>query len=121
MLRALLAGLPDASVDEYVELLGTPEGMRGVLDWYRAGALARAPGQPNGMSPDFPDIEVPTLYVWSDEDPAIGPAGAYATEHHVTGPYRFVVLEGIGHWIPELAADRFSQELLDHLAAHPSS
>ena len=25
-----------------------------------------------------------------------------------TGPYRFVVLEGAGHWIPELAADRFN-------------
>jgi pimeloyl-ACP methyl ester carboxylesterase len=120
VLRALLAGLPEASVDEYVELLGTPEGMRGVLDWYRAGALRRGPGQPSGMSSDFPDVEVPTLYVWSDEDPAIGPAGAHATAHHVTGPYRFVVLEGIGHWIPELAADRFSQELLDHLAAHPA-
>ena len=32
------------------------------------------------MDPDFPDIEAPTLYVWSDNDPAIGPAGAYTTE-----------------------------------------
>ena len=33
--------------------------------------------------------------------------------------YRFVVLEGIGHWIPETAAERFNEELLAHLAAHP--
>ena len=50
---------------------------------------------------------------------AIGPAGASATEQHVSGPYRFVVLEGISHWIPETAADRFNEELLAHLAAHP--
>jgi pimeloyl-ACP methyl ester carboxylesterase len=118
VLRAMLAGLPEGSVDEYVELLGTPEGMRGVLDWYRAGSL-RKPGEPGGMATDFPDVEIPTLYVWSDEDPAIGPTGAYATERHVTGPYRFVVLEGIGHWIPETAADRFNEELLAHLADHP--
>ena len=31
---------------------------------------------------------------------------------------RFVVLEGVGHWIPETAAERFSAELLAHLAAH---
>ena len=121
VLRAVLAGLPDESVDEYVEIVGTPEGMRGALDWYRAGALRRAPGQPNGLSADFPDIEVPTLYVWSDQDPALGPTAAYATENHVKGPYRFVVLEGVGHWIPELAADRFNQELLAHLAAHPTA
>jgi pimeloyl-ACP methyl ester carboxylesterase len=118
VLRALLAGLPEDSVEEYVEVLGTPEGMRGVLDWYRAGSLDRGPGRPSGMSSGVPDIEIPTLYVWSDADPAIGPAGAHATEQHVTGPYRFVVLEGVGHWIPELAADRFNEELLGHLAAH---
>jgi pimeloyl-ACP methyl ester carboxylesterase len=117
VMRSMFAGVPSSSVDEYIEVLGTAEGMRGVLDWYRAGAL-RLPGVPRGMDPDFPDIEVPTLYVWSDEDPAIGPAGAYATEQHVTGPYRFVVLEGIGHWIPETAAERFNEELLGHLAAY---
>lgn len=119
VMRAMFAGVPESSVDEYIEVLGTAEGMRGVLDWYRAGALPREPGVPKGMDPDFPDIEVPTLYVWSDEDPAIGPAGAHATAQHVTGDYRFVVLEGIGHWIPETAAERFNEELLGHLAAHP--
>jgi pimeloyl-ACP methyl ester carboxylesterase len=119
VMRALLTGLPPSSVEEYVEVLGTPEGMRGVLDWYRAGLL-RPPGVPRGMDPDFPAVGVPTLFVWSDEDPAIGPTGAYATGQHVTGPYRFVVLEGVSHWIPETAAGRFNEELLAHLAAHPS-
>lgn len=118
VMRMMFAGVPESSVDEYIEILGTPEGMRGVLDWYRAGAL-RLPGVPRGMDPDFPAIDLPTLFVWSDADPAIGPEGAYATEQHVSGPYRFVVLEGIGHWIPETAAERFSEELLAHLAAHP--
>jgi pimeloyl-ACP methyl ester carboxylesterase len=119
VMRAMFAGLPESSVDEYIGVLGTPEGMRGVLDWYRAGVLAREEGGPRGMDPDFPDIDVPTLYVWSDQDPAIGPTGAYATEQHVRGDYRFVVFEGIGHWIPETAADRFNEELLTHLASHP--
>jgi pimeloyl-ACP methyl ester carboxylesterase len=118
LMRAAFTGLPSSSVQEYIDTLGTVEGMRGVLDWYRAGAL-RIPGVPRAIDPEFPDIDIPTLYVWSDEDPAIGPAGAYATERHVTGPYRFVVLQGIGHWIPETAADKFTTELLAHLDAHP--
>ena len=112
VMRSMFAGLPEASVDEYLEVVGTPEGMRGCLDWYRAGALQREP------TSEFPDIEIPTLYVWSTDDAAIGPEGAYATEQHVKGPYRFVVLEGIGHWIPELAAERFNEELLAHLGRH---
>ena len=84
-----------------------------------AGGLAKKEGVPRGMDSEFPAITLPTLYVWSDQDAAIGPEGAYATEQHVAGPYTFVVLEGIGHWIPETAAERFNEELLAHLAAHP--
>lgn len=120
VLRSLYAGLPEESVEEYLEVLGSREAMRGVLDWYRAGALPRPPGTPSGMASDFPDIEIPTLYVWSDQDPAIGRVGAEATGQHVTGPYRFVVFEGVDHWIPERAPDRFNEELLAHLAAHPT-
>lgn len=120
VLRMMYAGLPEEHIDEYIEVLGSPEAMRGVLDWYRAGSLPREPGAPHGMALDFPAIEIPTLYVWSDEDPAIGPAGAYATKDHVTGPYTFVELKGIGHWIPELAAADFNNALLAHLATHPT-
>lgn len=119
VLRMMLAGLPEASVEEYVEVLGSPEGMRGVLDWYRAGALPRKPGTPHGMSRDFPPVAIPTLYLWSDQDPAIGRAGADLTERHVTGPYRFVVCEGVDHWIQERVPDLVNAELLAHLAAHP--
>jgi len=118
VMRLLFAGLPEESVEEYLEIVGTAEGMRGCLDWYRALPVD---ADATGAAPaEFPAIEVPTLFVWSDQDPAIGPEGPYATERYVTGPYRFVVLEGVGHWIPEMAADRFSAELLDHLAAHPA-
>src|SRR3546814_18486565 len=70
-----------------------------------------------------PAASVPTLYVWSDQDPALGRAAAEATAGLVSGPYRFEVLEGVGHWIPELAAARFNALLLEHLTSsgHESS
>ena len=46
---------------------------------------------------------------------ALGRAAAEATARHVEGPYRFEVLEGVGHWIPEQAPDRLNALLLDHL------
>lgn len=119
VMKALFDGLPAESVAEYIDVVGTPEGMRGCLDWYRAGVVARENGIPGGLDPEFPAIEIPTLYIWSDSDAAIGPAGAHATGDFVTGPYRFVIFEGVDHWIQEREPDRFNQELLAHLAAHP--
>jgi pimeloyl-ACP methyl ester carboxylesterase len=106
-LRTVFAGLPDEAVEAHVEALSEPGALAAAMDWYRSMS-AKA-------SAAVPPCSVPTLYVWSDADPAIGRDAALATEQHVTGPYRFVALEGIGHWVPELAADRFTGLLLDHL------
>ena len=109
-MRAMLAGLPDDSVAEYTEIVGTFEGLQASTDWYRAGS--------NKTAAAVPPASMPTLFVWADNDPALGSAAAEATASFVTGPFRFVILEGAGHWIPELAADRFNTELVAHLAAH---
>jgi pimeloyl-ACP methyl ester carboxylesterase len=106
-LRAVFSGLPDATAEAHVEALRDPGALVAAVDWYRAMS-AKA-------SATVPPCPVPTLYVWSDADPAIGRDAAVATEQHVTGPYRFEVLEGVGHWVPELAADRFTGLLLEHL------
>jgi pimeloyl-ACP methyl ester carboxylesterase len=105
MLR--LSGLRE--VEPYVAALGTRERMRGPLNYYRAvdGRALR----------DLQRITTPTLYVWGDRDPALGPAAAHASGDQVDGRYRFEILRGEGHWIPERAADRFNELLLDHLAA----
>ena len=57
------------------------------------------------------------MYVWSTEDVAFTRAAAEGTRDWVTGPYRFEVLEGISHWVPEQAADRLSELILEHLAS----
>ena len=111
-LRTVYTGLDPAAADEYVAVLSQPGALVAAIDWYRSMS-GRA-------SAETPPAAVPTLYVWSDQDPTLGRNPAEATADLVTGPYRFVVLEGVGHWIPELAGDRFTPLLLDHLAAHLS-
>lgn len=109
-LRGVYAGLDPAAADEYVAVLAQPGALVAAIDWYRSMS-----GAASGATPPS---SVPTLYVWSDHDPTLGRAAADATAGLVTGPYRFEVLEGVGHWIPELAADRFTPLLLEHLARH---
>jgi len=56
------------------------------------------------------------MYVWSTDDQALGREAAEATAAWVTGPYRFEVLEGVSHWVPEEVPDVLNALLLDHLA-----
>ena len=100
-----------ADVDRYVDLMRQPGVLTKCLNWYRAQDIADIE--------DMGPATVPTLYVWSDNDLALGPTAAHATQRFVSAPYRFEVLHGVSHWIPEEAADQLSGWLLEHLAAHP--
>lgn len=110
-LRAMFAGWRDqAAVEHNVRLLSEPGALEAALHWYRAAGRG---GQHDGQ------INLPVLYIWSDRDVALGREAAERTGDFVSGPYRFVVLEGISHWIVQEAPDQVTAELLDHLALHP--
>lgn len=102
-------GVPDHHVDDYVRRLTEPGALTAALNWYRAMKY----------NPEIGPVKVPTLYVWSTEDVAVGSAAAMATEQYVTGPYTFEMLEDVTHWIPEEAPDSLAQALLRHLVNHP--
>jgi pimeloyl-ACP methyl ester carboxylesterase len=108
-LRALYTAseLSDDAVEEYVRVLTQPGAMTGALNWYRAAD----PGFVEGLGP----ITTPAMYVWSTSDPALGREAAEATAAEVEGPYRFEVLDGVSHWIPEEAPDALNTLLLEHL------
>ncbi|MGC0417505.1 alpha/beta fold hydrolase [Embleya sp. AB8] len=108
-LRAIFATLPAETAERYLSVLREPGALTGALNWYRAI-------DPKVLR-DIGDIETPTLYVWSDRDPAFCRPAAEATAGSVTGPYRFEVLKGVDHWIPENGAAALTGLLLAHLAA----
>ena len=100
-------GVHPESVDEYVAVLSAPGALTAALNWYRA------------MSSDVrvDPVGVPTTYVWSDGDVAIGRTAAEACANYVTGDYRFVELPGVTHWIPEQAPDQLASAILERVAA----
>lgn len=81
------------------------------LNWYRTMRIKGAPGA--GQVP------VPSLYVWSDGDAALGRQAAERTRDFITGDYTFVELAGVSHWIPDERPDDLAEAVLAHLAAHP--
>ena len=102
-------GLAGHDVEPHVTVLSDPGAMDAALNWYRANDFHEFA---------VADIEVPTLFVWGTDDIAISREGAEWTADHVRGPYRFEVIERGSHWIPEAAAERFTEMLLNHLSAN---
>jgi pimeloyl-ACP methyl ester carboxylesterase len=100
------SGLDPSSAARYAARAADPAALRGPLNWYRA--------IPFGLRERTARCEVPTLFVWSDRDHFVSRAAAEMCGNYVTGPYRFEVLEGASHWLPEEVPDRVATLLEEH-------
>jgi pimeloyl-ACP methyl ester carboxylesterase len=102
-----------AAVERDVDAMREPGAMRAAINWYRAMPMSN----PRAINQK---VSVPTLYVWSDRDIALLPKSAHDTARYVTGEYRFEILPGVSHWIPDEQPDKLADLLLDWFAAHQS-
>lgn len=107
LLDAAYSEHPADAREEYRRVFTADGGaaLTGGLNWYRANHFHAPEGS----------ITVPTLYVWSTGDVALGREAAEGTGAQVEGPYRFEVLNGVSHWIPEVAPDALDTLVLEHL------
>jgi pimeloyl-ACP methyl ester carboxylesterase len=101
------SGLAPTHTQEYLAVLTQPGALTAAVNWYRA--------TDSDCLADLPLLKVPTLYDWSTGDAALGRSAAEASREFVAAPYRFVVLDGVPHWIPELAPRKLAQLLISHL------
>lgn len=110
MRQALVrAGLDPASAARYAARAAHRGDMRGPVNWYR--------GLPFSLRRPVGSVDVATLFVRGTADRFIARAGAEACGRYVTGPYRYVALDGASHWLPEQASDEVAALLIEHLRA----
>ncbi|HEY0785006.1 MAG TPA: alpha/beta hydrolase [Acidobacteriaceae bacterium] len=102
--------LDPARVDENIRRLSEDNALTGALHWYRAIQYGDRIGK----------VTVPTLYVWGDQDMALGETAALATRAYVDAPYRFERLPGASHWLVEEGPERVLQLVREHLGEHLS-
>ncbi len=109
-LRRMLksSGCPEAYADHYADINRDRARLTGALNWYRGVR----PGDLTGVGAST----VPTLFVWGNQDFALGRVAAEMTASHVTGPYRFDEVDG-GHWLPETMGADLSRRILDHVTS----
>ncbi|MCU1345411.1 MAG: putative hydrolase or acyltransferase of alpha/beta superfamily, partial [Acidimicrobiia bacterium] len=104
------SGLPPAFATSYVAQLREPGALTAALNWYRAMPLTAgfaAVGR----------IRVPTLYMWGSNDGFLGAAAAHGTRRWIDGPYRYMELDGVSHWIPETEPTLVATALAEHFSA----
>jgi len=102
------SGLSPEGVASFVDPLLEPGALTGALNWYRA--LPRTGYRVKSTT-------VPTTFVWSDGDLAIGAKAARGCGRYVDADYRFVVLEGVTHWIADQCPDELAQAILARVDA----
>ncbi|MBU8815319.1 alpha/beta fold hydrolase [Mycolicibacterium goodii] len=108
------SGQTPAIAERDARAMTEPGALTAALNWYRAMFLSTSDPRAKHT------IAVPTLYVWSDRDIAITEKPARETAKYVSGPYRFEILHGASHWLPEEKADTISDLLLEWFSTHPT-
>jgi pimeloyl-ACP methyl ester carboxylesterase len=107
-LRATLrgTGLADEAIDRYVTPLREPGAATAAINWYRAMPFSK---RPTGK------VSVPTLYVYGTKDAFLGRKAADLTGNYVEAPYRYEVLDGATHWMPEEIPHVVARLVLEHI------
>lgn len=103
-LRRLYGDLPPQAVDAYVARFSAPGALTAALNWYRAMGLGQR--SPVGA------VQVPTTFVWSTGDVAVGRVAAERCAQHVSGDYRFLEIPGVSHWLPDQAPEVVAEAIL---------
>lgn len=87
-------GMSHAMIERFHRDMVDDGAVPGGVGWYRAVPFASPKASTRR-------VRVPTTFVWSDDDPALGRGGAEQTGRFVDADYRFVEMSGVSHWIPE--------------------
>jgi len=96
--------VPHHEVDSYVEFFSDDDAMEASLRWYAA--------MDGDHFKDIDVVEVPTTFVWGDDDVAIGVTAARACSQWCQGPFELRILPGRGHWIPDQDPDALVDAIL---------
>lgn len=104
-------GLPEPFASRLYADIVASGALPGALNWYRGipfwGRADRRIGR----------VRVPTTYVWSDGDFALGRTAAEMTSGYVDAPYEFRIIHDVDHWLPEARPAEVSAAIVDRVGA----
>ena len=111
-------GWPDPETErKYRAAMCVPSVAHSALEYHRW--LLRSRLRPDGMRyarAMRAQVQAPTLQLHGSLDTCVLPGAARGSGTHVDAPYRWRLIDGAGHFLPEEVPDRFDLELRSWLA-----
>jgi pimeloyl-ACP methyl ester carboxylesterase len=97
-------------VHEAAQRLAEPGALSATLNWYRA--------VDDDLYVPAGEVRATTLYIWGENDMALGEDAAMRTKDFVKAPYQFVRLAGHAHWLPNEGEPDLQPIILAHLRVY---
>jgi len=95
------SAFPEVILDILRQTPSTIDGARSMINWYRAAFRG---GMAKQRRMGYPEIDVPTLLIWGEEDKALMKKSSFGTERFVSD-FRIRYLPGVSHWVQQEAPD----------------
>lgn len=111
VLRKLWENFDQESIVDYLKIFSQKEARTAVINWYRAFIQLQ-----EGI--EYKDIETPTVFIWGNQDLAIGRSGVERTSEYMNGYYDFRELDA-GHWLTEFNEEEVSEIIFSHINKFP--
>lgn len=117
LFRSLWKNCSPAEIEHNLSLFREKGALTAALNYYRSNyQLLRAAAKRQILG----DITVPTLFIWGEQDLAVGPAGVENGHRFMKGYYQFIPLPA-GHWLVQTSYPEVSAAILEHLLRFKSS
>jgi pimeloyl-ACP methyl ester carboxylesterase len=105
----MYGGHGETTKQEYMAVFREPGAMTTALNWYRA---------PNDANAEMGlDVDLPVLFIWGNQDPAVGRVAVDLQRQYLKGPFEEMELDA-GHWLMESHPAEISNAILSHIVTH---
>ncbi len=103
--------ITDTDIIEYKKGWSQPGAITGGINVYRANIMKRI----FGKKMELPDIEVPTLFIYGEQDHAILPSTVEGVAEVVAADYDEIRIPESAHWVQVEAREKVSKALIEFL------
>lgn len=90
-----------------MSIFSAPGALTSVVNWHRALFMVES-----GV--EYHDVTTPTMFIWGDQDLAIGRAGVDKSHTFMKGKYHFHELDA-GHWLMEFNETEVSDLIIKQI------
>mgnify|MGYP001174561507 FL=1 len=110
ILRGVFGNMRTEKTDEYIDVFSEPGALTAALNWYRASFA----GNQIDIENQNDDVKVPTLFIWGNEDEAVGRLGTELMADYMKGPYSIIEVNA-GHWLLSESPEQVIDPIVEHI------